>query len=347
MNPSFFLPASRRPSHRRRLRPLAGACAAALLSTLAACGGGGSDGAGGSGDSIRISEQNAEAIVSNAFRVSDTLYGFGLDASDVSLDLKAAAQRRKPALVDLALQRLDLVDGSATGTARATKGLSSESLPCGSGGSITMTMDDADDSGDVSTGDSAQIDFSNCGDAGWVINGRMSLARLELTGAPGDATYRVGADILFTGFSISDGTRTETVDGGFGIRAALQTAPTRVVESTVSGSFFRVSGGEAGGELRDFNLHARIDASAGTFGYGIAARVTDANGATVVVATPVPFAGAIGSHPSTGSLLVSGGGGSAARLTATSAAAVRIDVDSDGDGVFETSMDRAWEAIAG
>ena len=30
-----------------------------------------------------------------------------------------------------------------------------------------------------------------------------------------------------------------------------------------------------------------------------------------------------------------------------SAVAVRIDVDSDGDGVFETSMDRAWEAIAG
>ena len=54
---------------------------------------------GGSAASVRITEQNAAPIVSNAFRASDSLYGIGLDASDTSLDLKDAEDVAKVATV--------------------------------------------------------------------------------------------------------------------------------------------------------------------------------------------------------------------------------------------------------
>jgi hypothetical protein len=175
----------------------------------------------------------------------------------------------------------------------------------------------------------------------------MSLTGLVLTGAPGDAARTLGADIMFNAFSISDGTHAEVVDGGFSLRASLQAVPARVVESTVTGSSFRVSGADANGELRAFVLDARTDASAGTYGYSIGATVIDSSLSTVVViSNPEPFTGIVGAYPSTGSLLVRESGGSAARLTATSSTSVRIDVDADGDGVFESTMERAWSDIA-
>ncbi len=348
MTSSSFLPAFCRPVGRMRARALPAACAAALLS-LAACGGGGSGTPAGSDQSVRITEQNAQPIVSNAFQAADSLYGIGLDASGTTLDLKDAGQRRKASMIDLALQRLELLGGAAAGSSvRSTKAVSSESLACEGGGSITLTMDDADGSGDASTGDSAYFDFANCTDAGWAINGRMSLTGLIFTGAPGDATRSLGADIMFNAFSISDGSETEVVHGGFSIRASLQTVPTQVVTSKVTGSSFRVSGTETDGELRSFVLDAHADASSGTYGYSIGATVIDSRMATVVViSNPEPFTGTVGAYPSAGSLLVSESGGSAAKLTALSSTNVRIDVDADGDGIFESTMDRTWSDIAG
>ena len=104
MSSSSFLPAFCRPVGRMRARALPAACAAALLS-LAACGGGGSGTPAGSDQSVRITEQNAQPIVSNAFQAADSVYGIGLDASGATLDLKDARQRRKPSMMDLALQR--------------------------------------------------------------------------------------------------------------------------------------------------------------------------------------------------------------------------------------------------
>ena len=277
----------------------------------------------------------------------------GLDASDTTLGLKDAGQREagqrgKPSMVDLAMRRLELLAGYAGGSsARAEKAVSSQSLACDGGGSITMTMDDADDSGDASTGDSAHFDFASCANAGWAINGRMSLTGLELTGAPGDAARSLGADIMFSSFSISDGTQTEVVDGGFRIRASIQSVPAQVVEASVSGSSFRMSGADTDGELRAFMLDARTDATAGTYAYSVDATVIDSSMATVVViSNPEPFSGAVGEYPSAGSLLVRESGGSAARLTVTSPTGVRIEVDADGDGVFESTMERTWSDIA-
>ncbi len=345
---SSFFPASRRPAGPARALPLTGACAAALLLLLAACGGGSGDTSDGKGESVRITEQNAVPIVSNAFQASDSLYGIGLDVSDTALDLKSVGPRGKASMIDLALQRLESLAGSAGGTSlRHAKAVSSDSLACDGGGSITMTMDDADDSGDVSTGDAAHFDFRNCTNAGWAINGTMSLTGLVLTGTPGDSAGTLGADVIFKSFSISDGSQTEVVDGGFSIRASVQTVPARVVEATVTGSSFRVSGADVNGELRAFALEARADAGAGTYVYRIGATVIDSSMATVVVVSnPEPFTGVVGAFPSSGSMLVRESGGSAARLTATSSTTVRIDVDADGDGVFESTLDRTWSEIA-
>jgi hypothetical protein len=318
--------------------------AAALLLSVAACGGGGGDESSGT-TSTRITEQNAMAVVSDAYLASNMLHDNGNDAAQMSLDLKGASPQRKGSMVDLALQRLEYLGGGA-GTSRYVKAVSTDSSGCEGGGSITMTIDDADNSGDASTGDSVQFGFVNCRSEGWVLNGGMSLTGLVMTGSPSDPARSLGATFTFHSFSGSDGSMIERVDGGFSIHASLQTYPARIVESTVAGSSLRVSSGGSSSELRNFALEARSMVSAGTYSYGIGAIAVDSGGA-VTISNPEQFSGAIGAFPSRGSLLVRESGGSAARLTATSSTSVRIDVDANGDGVFESSMTKTWGEIAG
>ena len=346
MNP---IPSRSRPLSKRvapaRLR-FSAPVAAALLLSVAACGGGGDESSGTNGtNGTRITDQSAASVVSDAYRASNALYGSGNDAAQTSFDLKGASRQRKTSMVDLALQRLEYLAGGA-GTSRYVKAVSTDSVGCEGGGSITITIDDADNSGDASTGDTARLDFVNCRSEGSVVNGGMSLTGLVMTGGSSDPARSLGATFTFHSLSVSDGSMIERIDGGFSIHASLQTYPARIVESTVAGSSLRVSSGGSSSELRNFALEARSAVSAGTYSYGIGATVVDSGGA-VTISNPEQFSGVIGAFPSSGSLLVRESGGGTARLTATSSTSVRIDVDANGDGVFESSMTRTWGEIAG
>lgn len=52
---------------------------------------------------------------------------------------------------------------------------------CGSGGTIGITLDDIDGSGELSTGDKVTMAFNSCKEDGSITNGTVSFSNVVLT----------------------------------------------------------------------------------------------------------------------------------------------------------------------
>jgi hypothetical protein len=219
------------------------ASVAALL--LAACGGGG----GGSPEptsaraSVTISAANQDAVASAAlnavFGASSASLSAPLGSGDrafaaVADATAAAGATTQPRslgtpLLDLAVDAAlaPLHERSLVKTALSARplGTVTASQPCAAGGSITVTLNDTDNSQAPSAGDSAAVAFNQCRQsAGELVNGSISLTYSALTVTP--ARTDIAATLSFANLTALSADGTRSIGGSISLSASKQGAIT-------------------------------------------------------------------------------------------------------------------------
>lgn len=203
-----------------------------LLLGLAACGGGGDDiGPTGtvsipSGARAGAATSGADLSSSNAMQIGVSLAkalrgdatggvtGPAAAARAKALSARQSGARGLPSPLLLARQALYSA-GPKLPTQRAQASTATiSSLPCPSGGRMTVTTDDMDGNGVLSSGDAVLTNFSACvtGPGEPALNGRFDLTLGAVTVSPTGSAVNLDASATFTDFAVQgEGTLNGTV----------------------------------------------------------------------------------------------------------------------------------------
>jgi len=225
---------------------------------------------------------------------------------------------------------------------------------CAMSGNVTITIDDADNSGTVSAGDSVSFSFNACRSgqgetldgglalrvasaAGTNVTGTLTFS--ELTAATLEASFAIAGsvDLAYTQAGTLATYRTVVGAGGLTTRV---NAPPFTDAITLRAGFEQVVTSDSaamapGSTVRGLNT-ARVAGSIGATSLG----------GDVTLSTPAMFERyAIDPYPRSGQLLALGAAGSRVRVTALSVTTVRVELDANGDGTFEQSRDLPWGAL--
>lgn len=333
----------------QRIGRLAVATACAL--TLVACGGG-----GGSPSSVGetpmvssmlgITTSNyqavGQAVVSSALFLGDT--GDLVTGAETGADPRLLRQAVNAARRGLAAAngRPVLVTGAEV----------RDVVPCTQGGSLAMTLNDANNNSVMDVGDSITMDAQSCKEDGTVMQGRLAMSVQSMTGVFASSNYSATLTMTMTAFSVSNGSDSSQGDGALSL--TLTETAAGVSEVTLSTTLLtmteRVAGVTSSTTLSDVKLTARTETVTGTLRTTVSITGTLASSGfgnrQVTLTTPQPLM-IVGSdpYPRSGQLLARGSGNSAVRITVLNATQVRLELDADGDGSYETQVTKSWTEL--
>jgi hypothetical protein len=350
----------------------------AVAALVAACGGDGDDGAVNPQPPpptyVKISAANQDAVARASVSSIGAFLGVPVINESASPALAKTAQAgatsapgRHGGLTHLALRAFHVASGQATaaptGMARPLAQLPPEIVPCMVSGTLTLILDDKDNSKTLTVGDTVSISFSQCDDGDGKVNGGMALtiATLSLTTTAEDMT----GSVTFQSLDIVNGQFSYLVNGGAAFRFTVTLKPDG---EELFASFTVASGGLsvtkraviAGGlsdsfsyragytvSERDFSATAQgvpsseIFTASGDFG-------SQSLGGDLTLSTITPFKSVYTDpngdiFPTEGQLLVSGGDGTKLRLTATPTVQVLMETSDDSDDAWEYSKTVTWD----
>jgi hypothetical protein len=327
---------------------------------LAACGGGGGGSPAAVAPTVTITAANQGTVTratidgTQALGASKpleqldraTAQSLGNGAQAAGIGALRVAIRRAVVAAFLPQHRATI----ASAARPAATGASIDS--CETGGSVTTTLNDADNSLSVSSGDSLSLTFTQCTDAaGDTVNGTMAFTIGTVTSAAaGNVQFSGG--LAFQHVSVTSGTRSAEIDGSVGVGAAI-TATSFQLALTVGASALTVDA-SAPGYLNtivyDPDMRLTVATTEGTVeqtqvtldGSFTASSI----GGRVLVSTVQPVRQiATDAFPSSGQVVVTGATGTHLRVTALDATQVQLELDADGDGVYERSGVLTWSSL--
>ena len=226
--------------------------------------------------------------------------------------------------------------------------------PCGASGNVTIELNDADNSGALSAGDSASFSFNACSSGqGESIDGGLSLRVASVSGP------NVSGTLTYSQLRLS------TLDASFAINGSVNLVYTEVGSLATYRSVVGAGGLStlvtaqmfsdeltlrAGFEQLITSDSAAVAPGTSMFGLNTASVNGDLTatslGGIISVVTVTPFQRyAVDPYPRAGQLTVAGAVGSRLRVTALSVTTVRIELDADGNGSYEQSRDVAWSTL--
>lgn len=226
-------------------------------------------------------------------------------------------------------------------------------LQCDLGGTVDVTLNEIDNNGVPSAGDTISAQFTDCTvSAAGNVDGSVLLNLESVTGNPlVDESFSLSAngllDVTFTNPTELIGLE-GLVQGDF--RVTLdENAETSSV--TLAGdSLTSVEPDNLASTVNNFSI-ARTDSFV-TDEYSIVGSGSYTNDGQlrseiVFFEGQVPYQGNIfeDDRPGSGSMDITARDSSSVTATATGNGDVRLDVDEDGDGVFEDTINTAWDAL--
>lgn len=345
----------------------------AMMLVTGCGGGGGSSEPPASRSSVTITAANRDTVATAAMNAT---LGAGLASVAVPLgnaDRAAAAAasvtttrisdavsrlRGSPVIafaLDAAFAPLGSRGSLKTALAARPQGTITQSQPCAGGGSVTLTLNDADNNQVASSGDSVSIAFSQCRSAaGEQVNGSISVSYSMATVTP--TRTDVAASMAFSNLSAVTPEGSTAVNGSLSLAGSQQGAVT-TAQLSVSGALtvsattptytdsVTLSGG--------LTLALIVDEAAVPPGGGAPGATTvridgvisstRLAGGTIELRTVVPLREYDADpYPRQGQIVVVGAAGSQLRLTALSTATLRLELDANGDGAYESIVDQPW-----
>lgn len=359
------------------------ALVAALAAALSACGGGGGDaGAPVDGsDTLAINVGNRDQVA------RATLVGMmGLDGSSELADpsltganavgtgalrLPQVSGRWTPLaltgpLTSLMRQLVEqparraLAAGSRQPDAVTQAVYGPTTVACTVSGSVSVTINDADNSGTITAGDTLTSSFASCVEtAGTVVGGQVQIAYVAMgTGTLSSYTARVE----FTGLSVADTSMTMRLNGRVLLTAAQRSTVLTQIDATVESPMSAAL--TTGGTLRDTVTLAAGFTEQSTHDSSVAAPVaggtpglltssvsgtvaSTALGGSFVLSTPTAIQRYDADEYPRAGVMLATGRNSQLRMTAVSATEVRLETDADNNGTFENSSTVAWTTLLG
>lgn len=201
--------------------------AATLALTLAGCCGGG----GGGSESpaapvgvvptapLAISATNATGVAAGTLGAADLVVAFAgssIGLTPAGIGAQATAGGAKVDLVGLTQDLLALAasaDGTPAGRPLAGGVLTSQADACPAGGSLAFLLDDADDNGSLSAGDSFTASYQDCAlDADLTVDGTLT-AQIHAFDVVSDPTV-IDTSLGFQRLTVSSPTEIVTLAGG-------------------------------------------------------------------------------------------------------------------------------------
>lgn len=277
----------------------------------------------------------------------------GCTGSDGEGQLTLTAQNIEP-VAGLALDASDMLEGMGDLVEGMTETLnpSAQVVPCDMG-NMNLQVIDADQDGQLSTGDSASLTFNGCmidlGGTFLTLNGRLSFTADEVSGAQG-GPFTLNLSVDFSGFTMAAAGVTASINGGF--THELSSTDGQNIVSVIHGDYFSAYAGNGtesfSGTLRNFRLERQYDESTGAYLWELDAMVSGSGfGGTVEFDTTVPFTGTDPDYPDAGTLVITGANGGVATVFAVDNVNVRIELDFDGVPPPEVTIDTTWAVIDG
>jgi hypothetical protein len=329
---------------------------------LAGCGGGGdsSSGVSTAAPTVTITATN-QGTVTRAMIDGGQAFGqsqpFAATGGASAQSIGSAPMALRVGVLQAVVQRglvAALSPRHGTGIASAVRpaAASSSTDPCSVSGSITTTVNDADNSQSLSSGDTLTLSFNRCEDSGGdAVSGGMIFTIGSVTsGAAGNVQF--SGSLAFAQLSASSGTHLANIQGSVGVAAAI-TSTSFQIALTVGADALAVTSSAPGyldTIVYDPGMQLIVTATDG------AVPQTDVTlngsftassiGGRVVVATILPLRQlGTDSDPSSGQVVVTGASGTHLRITALSATSVQLELDANGDGTYESSGVFAWGTI--
>jgi hypothetical protein len=324
-------------------------------SVLAACGGGG----GGGG----VAASTPTALAATAILSSANQHVAAQDTSSSSFAPLAGAQALTGAqvidesvLFNTARQQMDLLPAyiAAASASRTLTGVvQSETSSCSNGGSLTVSVNDADNNNVASAGDSATISSNGCNTGSGALSGTIGFVINNLSGTFNSSNYSAGITMSFTSFSVSASQYSASLNGSLSLSAtatgvnssrATVTTPSLSIAATYAGATrTRSLANYSATYTRSPNATYTYLTSYEFNGYMTSSALSSQ---AIAFATTTPIVTRYtDSYPSSGVLVISGANNTKVRLTALSNTQVSEELDANGDGAYETSTVVAWNSL--
>jgi hypothetical protein len=320
---------------------------ASALALLSACGGGGGDSTSQpQGDKVAITSANQSQAVRAGVNAGLSV---SLAQGSVGGASPAGIGDRAHALAAVLQRGVQAARSSRKGIASATAHPAvsgSDTEACGVSGTLTVTVDDHDNSNSLSNGDVVTVSFAQCKDtATETINGAISIT---LTGTPTDTQFAAAAN--FQNVVVTDDDVTSTIAGT--VTVSENDMPT-VTETTLSVGASGLTASTASSSYNDAVTFASgfliktDETSSGSVSVTLSGTVTAQSiGGSITISTPQPLVeNASDPYPSSGQVVVTGASGSSVRATVLDDTQVKLELDANGDGTYESSSTIAWGAI--
>lgn len=317
------------------------AVAFASAVVLTGCGG---DGGDDEPTLTTITEANAVVVSSVVYKAASALFDVAMEgplSGAVGVVTTDSGGAKRFGLVPFAASQIGALFGQGVGASSAVGAIYEETYQCSGGGTETISLNDADNSQSLSTGDSFKISYAACVEDGVTFNGSIALGDLVVQS---ETVYT--AKTTFDGFRVSEGSEVYGADGDLTLSA--NETPGQPAVYQISGTSLNTIYNGDEHRLQNFSGGSTVDDGAGRVKFNFQGRVSDSSNNVVVDAKTLNEFVALmtDDHPFEGQMEITGDKSSHALLSALSATQVRILVDENGDGTYEKMLpDLTWDAL--
>lgn len=282
-----------------------------------------------------------EALSSSAYLTTATAIVTGAQTSNPEVMIRFAQAQ---------LSKLQQQLASASATAVGV--VSTDTVSCDGGGSLTISENDVNGNQSADPGDSGSITATNCAFEGSLLNGELIVTFISVTGDMDSFPFTTSASIKFNNFGAQVGSARSVGNGTLVISINAPNANNLSVALSTSSFGFSTAYGDVTYNKTLTNYFSSVSTS--PTGSGMASTTSTSgmlsssafDSKSIDIATPTPFV-RVGAqaYPSSGQLLITGASGSKVRLNATSATQILIELDADGNGSYETSISKLWSEM--
>jgi hypothetical protein len=299
---------------------------------------------------VTISATNAEEVAAASYKTTAGLEGGGSGATGFLTGAVTQTSSTRFDTVDVLMSQAKRLPqlASANTAASLTGAVVSETMDCTISGSISMTVDDADNNGQLSDGDSMSFTANNCTEeGGMVMKGSVSMNNVSVTGDPQTplSAFSIRLSIQVNNFTVTEGAESVALNGG--MTMAESTSDGVSFTHSITGSSIQVTEGGVAASLSNFSIEATEDNNTLANTLDLNATVSSPEiGGSVTIVTDTVFQGdGLSDYPSSGQATITGANNSSVALIAMGSDNVRLEIDADGDGAADTFVETMRDAL--
>jgi hypothetical protein len=332
------------------------------LCFLISCGGGGGGGGvegapGGTTPTLAVTNDNAVAVAAEVVEASSVI-SQNVETTQNFTGAVSTGEVKGMGVVDLVSWQVKKIKENEAELASAPQpvgAVQTETVACDFGGTMTVSLNDADNNLELSAGDSLSTTMYNCGvDTGngmGSMNGGMDM---RINSISGDFINSGIMDVSVTYRNLVmdiPGDYYSKVNGD--MRLVMEFSDS-FMGFTASGSSFSYSdSNNFNRTMANYSMSISTSDGMTTGSITISGALTSSQtlGGTIVFETVVPFSISNSDFPDAGEIVVTGTKPEGAEfatslyMTVLSNTDVQLEVDADGDGIYEYSLVVGWDQL--